>query len=172
MSEVMSKSSVAMKIWDGAQRSERSERSVEPSQAPAAGRGEDARVPDPEVVEKAKRRHFSARYKLRILRQADACERSGELGALLRREGLYWSNLQTWRRQREQGTLEALKPKKRGRKAAQRNPLSAEVKRLERENRQLKRKLEQVEIMLEIQKKVSELLEIPLAKLESEGDDS
>ena len=104
------------------------------------------------MLPKATRRRFSAPYKLRILEQADRC-REGELGALLRREGLYWSNLQTWRRQREEGTLQGLAPKKRGPKAKPKNPLSGEVKRLQGENRRLKRKLEQAEIMLEIPKK-------------------
>ena len=75
-------------------------------------------VPDPEVRERAARRRFTAEYKLRMLRQADACTGTGELGALLRREGLYSSHLTTWRRQREEGSLAALSPKKRGRPAA------------------------------------------------------
>jgi transposase-like protein len=69
--------------------------------------------PDPEVVPKAKRRRFSAEYKLRILREADACSEPGEIGSLLRREGLYSSHLSNWRRQRQSGTLAGLKPKKR-----------------------------------------------------------
>ena len=82
-------------------------------------------VSDPEVPARATRRRFSARYKLKILGQTDRCP-SGELGALLRREGLYWSNLQTWRRQRQEGTLQALAPRKRGRKAKLVNPLTPE----------------------------------------------
>ncbi|MFQ5792576.1 MAG: IS3 family transposase [Acidobacteriota bacterium] len=113
---------------------------------------QESPAPDPEVPEKAKRRRYSARYKQRILKEADQCE-PGQVGALLRREGLYWSNLQTWRRQREEGTLAALTPKKRGRKAAPKNPLTGRVKELERENRQLRRKLQRAQIMLEIQKK-------------------
>ena len=73
-------------------------------------------MPDPEVPVKAKRRTFSAVYKLRILEEADNCREPGEVGALLRREGLYSSNLTKWRRQREAGGLDGLKPKKRGRK--------------------------------------------------------
>jgi transposase-like protein len=73
-------------------------------------------IPDPEVVPKAKRRKFSAEYKLRILDESDNCTEPGQIGALLRREGLYSSHLSTWRRQREQGLLEALSSKKRGRK--------------------------------------------------------
>jgi transposase-like protein len=90
---------------------------------------------------------------------------------LLRREGLYWSNLQTWRQQREKGTLKGLTPKKRGPKKPPANPLQPEIKKLERENRQLKRKLQRAEIMLDIQKKASELLGIPLATLDEEEDD-
>ena len=165
-------------IWEGSKRSEgersEPERSGEPSQIAGAeqspGRRE-SRVPDPEVPEKAKRRRYSAQYKRRILKEADQCREPGEVGALLRREGLYWSNLQTWRRQREEGTLAGLTPRKRGRKPAPKNPLAGRVKDLERENRQLHRKLQRAEIMLDIQKKASELLGIPLARLESENEE-
>ena len=72
-------------------------------------------TPDPEVPERARRRQFSASYKLQVLREADACSpHTGALGALLRREGLYSSHLTTWRRQRERGQLEALQPRRRG----------------------------------------------------------
>ena len=122
---------------------ETSERSEEVSKI-AAERSEPEKGPprpDPEVSAKATRRRFSARYKLRILEQTDGCE-SGEVGALLRREGLYWSNLQTWRRQREHGTLQALTPRKRGRKAKPVNPLDHQLRQVQAENRKLKRKLE------------------------------
>jgi transposase-like protein len=148
---------------------EGSERNEETSPLAIVREGR-SRVPDPEVPEKARRRRFSAQYKLRILKKTDACE-AGEVGALLRREGLYWSNLQTWRQQRENGTLKGLAPKKRGPKRPPANPLTTEMKKLERENRQLKRKLQRAEIMLDIQKKASELLGIPLATLEEEEDD-
>ena len=88
-------------------------------------------IPDPEVVPKAKRRKFSAEYKLRILDEADKCTEPGQIGALLRREGLYSSHLTTWRRQRGQGVLEALSPKKRGRKG--KDELEKEVMMLQRE---------------------------------------
>ena len=129
------------------------------------------RRPDPEVPAKATRRRFSARYKLRILEQADGCE-SGEVGALLRREGLYWSNLQTWRRQREHGTLQALTPRKRGRKAKPVNPLDRQLRQVQAENRKLKRKLEKAEIMLDIQKKVSHLLGISLESSNENEEES
>ena len=134
----------------------------------AAGRGTVARVPDPEVNEKAKRRRFSAEYKLRILREADACKGDGDVNALLRREGLYSSHLSSWRRQRDELAKAGLKSKKRGRKAKAEDP---RVKELERENARLQRRLARVETMLEIQKKASELLGIPLNPPESDESD-
>ena len=116
--------------------------------------------PDPEVREKRRRRKFTAKYKLDILEKADACAESGQMGALLRREGLYSSNLTTWRRQREQGLLDAMSPKKRGRKRVERNPLAQEVARLQRENEQLKSKFKKAQTIIEVQKKVSEILGI------------
>ena len=100
-------------------------------------------TPDPEVSEKIFRRKHTAKYKLRILEKADTCTQPGEIGALLRREGLYSSNLTTWRRQRETGQLQALNPKKRGRKEKEINPLTNRVSELEKKtggfNRNLKR---------------------------------
>ena len=116
---------------------------------------------DPEVRENKPRRKFMAKYKLDILRKADACTEPGQVGAFLRREGLFSSNLTTWRRQREQGLLDAMSPKKRGRKKQEINPLSQEVARLQKENERLKRKLKQAETIIEIQKKMSEILGIP-----------
>jgi len=116
-------------------------------------------VPDPEVAEKPKRRRFSAEYRLRIVREADACTQPGEIGALLRREGLYSSLLTSWRRQRDTGALAGLEPKKRGPKSKAVDP---RVKRLEREVSRLKRKLEQAETIIDIQKKVAGMLGIPL----------
>jgi transposase len=116
--------------------------------------------PDPEVLEQKPRRKFTAKYKLDILKKADACTKPGQVGALLRREGLFSSNLTTWRRQREKGLLDAMSPKKRGRKKQEINPLSQEVARLQKENERLKGKLKQAEIIIEVQKKVSEILGI------------
>jgi len=117
------------------------------------------------------KRRFTTTYKLDILRRADACSRPGELGALLRREGLYSSHLVTWRRQREHG----LTPKRRGRKPTSSDP---RVKTLEREkaalataNRRLERRLERAETIIAFQKKVAELLGIPLKPLPSDEDD-
>ena len=94
-------------------------------------------LPDPEVPAKAARRRFTAEYKLRVLTLADACNEPGCLGKLLRREGLYASNLDTWQRQRERGVLTALSPKKRGRKESVRDPLHAENEKLRKENERL-----------------------------------
>ena len=120
-----------------------------------------ATPPDPEVPEKPVRRKFTAEYKLSILAEADRCTKPGEIGALLRREGLYSSVLSTWRRNRRDGTLGALSPKKRGPKVVK-NPLADEVARLEREVERLKRKLQQAETIIDVQKKVSGLLGINL----------
>lgn len=116
--------------------------------------------PDPEVPEKKPRRRFTAKYKLRILEKADACTAPGQLGALLRHEGLYSSYLATWRRQRDQGLLAAMTPKKRGRKAKEKNPLTGRIAQLERENWRLQQKLKKAEIIIEAQKKISEILGI------------
>ena len=123
--------------------------------------------PNPEVRDKAVRRHFTAEYKLRILTLADACTESGSLGVLLRREGLYASNLNAWRGQRERGVLSALTPKKRGRKETVRDPLVAENEKLRRENERVTKRLRQAEIIIDVQKKVSQILGIQLATPES-----
>lgn len=116
--------------------------------------------PDPEVPEKKRRRKFTAKYKLRILAEADACTDPGELGALLRREGLYSSNLTTWRRQRRKGLLTAMAPRKRGRKKAEKNPLAPRVAQLEKDNRRLQQKLKRAELIIDAQKKMAEILGI------------
>lgn len=123
--------------------------------------------PDPEVPEQAKRRRFTAKYKQRILREADACTERGQLGALLRREGLYASHLTTWRRQCDEGSLKGLAPKKRGRKPSK-NRKSKREAQLEGEVRRLRKKLEQAETIIEIQKKVAALLGNPIEGPESD----
>ena len=123
------------------------------------------RVPDPEVPAKAQRRKFTAEYKLRIVREAERCKQPGEIGALLRREGLYSSLLTAWRREVEQGARAALRSKKRGPKARVVDP---RVKELERENSRLRKRLEQAEIIISVQKKVSKLLGIPLESPDDE----
>ena len=126
----------------------------------AAGQNRDA--PDPEVADKAIRRRFSAAYKRRVVREADRCTKPGELGALLRREGLYSSSLRTWRRQHDAGELAGMGSAKRGRKAQPKDGRDKRIAELEREAQRLQRKLEQAETVIEIQKKVSTLLGIPL----------
>jgi transposase len=117
-----------------------------------------------EVVAKAERRRFTAEYKLRVLRDADDCKQAGEIGALLRREGLYWSNLTNWRKQRESGELAGLKGKKRGLHRREKNPLVDRVRELERDNARLKRRAERAEGIVELQKKVSAILGIELGE--------
>jgi transposase-like protein len=114
-----------------------------------------ASPPDPEVIAHAGRRQFTAAYKVRILREADACE-PGQIGALLRREGLYSSHLTHWRQQRDRGLLAALAPHRRGRPA--RAASEQELARLRQENERLTQKLAAAETVIDIQKKVSALL--------------
>jgi transposase-like protein len=116
-------------------------------------------VADPEVPEKASRRKFTADYKLRILKEVETCQHAGQRGALLRQEGLYSSHLTTWRRQAERGTLQALSPRRRGPKARTPNPLMKRVATLERENQHLRHQLKQAETIIEVQKKISEILQ-------------
>ena len=109
--------------------------------------------PESEVTERPKRRRHTAEYKLRILKEADACTNRGEVGALLRREGLYSSHLSIWRSRRNAASMAGLSSKKRGRKAAPVNPLQAKLDQVEREKRVLEKKLAKVYVMLDIQKK-------------------
>jgi len=111
-------------------------------------------VPDPEVPEKTVRRKFTVAYKLRILKEAESCTRQGQIGALLRREGLYSSNLTSWRRQVNQGLI----PKKRGPVTQKADPYIRRNIELERENARLAHKLKQAELIIDVQKKVAELL--------------
>jgi len=126
-------------------------------------------IPDPGVLEKPVRRRFTAEYKLRILREADRSTEAGQLGAVLRREGLYSSHLTAWRKQRNTGTLAGLEPKRRGRKTAPDAPLVAENERLQRDNQRLAARLRQAETIIEVQKKLSEILGIPLPPPDSNG---
>lgn len=146
-------------VSPGAERSadERSEdkRSVAP--------GETKIRPDPEVVAQARRRQFTADYKRRILAEADSAKDSGAIGALLRREGLYSSHLTHWRQQRDLG----LAPRRRG-PQSQRDPLTEEVRKLKRENDRLTQRLARAELIIDVQKKVSSLLGIPLATIDND----
>jgi transposase-like protein len=117
-----------------------------------------SRPPDPEVVPKASRRTFSAAEKLRILNEADTCTRPGQIGALLRREGLYSSHLVKWRRLRAAGQLQALAPQPRGPKPTLPDPLTDELVQLRKENARLQARLAQAELIIDVQKKVAQLL--------------
>jgi transposase-like protein len=119
-------------------------------------------VPDPEVVAQAKRRRFTVEYKLRVLEEVEQCQEAGAIGVLLRREGLYSSHLTSWRRQRAADQLQGLRPKKRGRKP---DPQAAELARLQRENERLKARLGQAETIIEVQKKLCRLLDLPIAEM-------
>lgn len=116
-------------------------------------------VADPEVPEKAVRRRFTAEYKRRILKEVDVCTEPGQRGRLLRREGLYSSNVTTWRRQAERGTLDALSPRRRGPKVQRPDPSVRRIAELEKENQKLKAKLHQAALIIEAQKKMAELLQ-------------
>lgn len=120
---------------------------------------------DPEVVPKAKKRQYTAEYKRRVLQEYEACTEPGARGALLRREGLYSSNITNWRRQRERGELAGLTAKKRGPKV---DPKAVENVRLRRENERLKKRLEQAELIIDVQKKVSQLLGVEIDENEAE----
>jgi len=127
---------------------------------------------NPEVNERPVRRHFDAAYKLRILEEADRCTEPGQLGELLRREGLYSSHLANWRRLREKSSLQSLGAKKRGRKAKRDDATTQELERLRRENQRLAERLRQAETIIEVQKKISELvgLTIPACPSESSAE--
>ena len=125
-------------------------------------------MPNTEVVAKAKRRQYSAEYKLRILRELDTSQGFGETGALLQREGLYSSHLTSWRRQRERGELDGLGSQKRGPKA---DPQAVELARLQRENECLRERLRRAELIIDVQKKVSQMLGVSIAE-DSLGDSS
>lgn len=119
--------------------------------------------PSPELSDRPRRRTFTAQDKLRILAETDRAAETGGIGAILRREGLYSSNLTDWRRQRDAGAIGGLSPAKRGPKAAEPNPLAAELARLQQDNARLTRRLTRAEAIIDIQKKVAALLGIPLA---------
>lgn len=124
---------------------------------------------NPELSDRPRRRTFSAQEKLRILGEADRATEPGAIGALLRREGLYSSALSEWRRQREAGAFQALRPLKRGPKTAETNPLAAALAEMGRENSRLKRRLERAEAIIDLQKKLSAVLGLSLAPIDSDG---
>jgi transposase-like protein len=124
--------------------------------------------PDPEVSATVQRRRFTAEYRFRVLAHADACTHRGDVGALLRREGLYSSLLTKWRRQRETGTLREMRGRRRGPTPRSVDP---RVTQLETENRRLQRKLQRAETIITLQKKVAEILGIPLTPLDDDETD-
>jgi transposase len=132
---------------------------------------ENAGRPVPEVLEKPERRRFTAEYKMRIIEEANACTDKGQVGELLRREGLYASHLSNWRRLRKEGSLASLKEKKRGRKRKQSDVATLELKRLQRENRRLTERLRQAETIIDVQKKVCEMLGIATPQNETDSDE-
>jgi transposase len=161
---VVEEAGVETPTMSGGERSEPERRGggATPALAPVAA--------DPEVSSKGIRRRFSAAYKRRILQEADKCD-SGELGALLRREGLYNSNLTTWRRQRESGELSGLQPKKRGKKPNPDKPLIKENERLRRENMRLEKRLRQAETIIDVQKKLCDVLGLTVPPIEQNEND-
>jgi transposase len=115
-------------------------------------------VAETEVLTKAQRRRFTAEYKRRIVREADRCIAAGDVGALLRREGLYSSLLATWRAARDRGELEGLTPKKRGPKVNPPDPRDKQLVEQLRETARWKKRAERAEALVEVQKKVAALL--------------
>jgi transposase-like protein len=124
------------------------------------------------ILNRPKRRRFTADYKLKILAEAEACKGTSQVAAMLRREGLYYSSLKEWRDAQAAGGLNALEPSRSGPKAKERNPLEGRVKQLEKENRALERKLKRAEWILEISKKGAELMEKMALGPQFENDDS
>ena len=127
-----------------------------------AAAGSVIRPEDVEVSSKAQRRRFTAEYKREVLRKAEACKQWGEIGALLRAEGLYSSQLTSWRQAQERGEMTGLAPKKRGRKPAPPDPRDKKIVELERQNARLTARAERAEALVEVQKKVASLLGYPL----------
>ena len=133
------------------------------------GSGVKTVVPNPEVPEKASRRSYTAEYKRLILREAEICKEQGQVGALLRREGLYSSNLTAWRRQVERGTLDALSSKKRGPKAQKPDPSVRRITEQEKEIQKLRARLRKAELIIDAQKKIAEIFQLP--RDQKEGED-
>ena len=127
-------------------------------EAPSARAGRPSGRPDPEVVAKPKRRRFTAEYRLRILEEAERCVGAGEVGQLLRREGLYSSHLANWRKARDEGALRGLRSKKRGAKPTTCNPLEPKVRELEAKVARLEKDLHKAHTILDVQEKVAGLL--------------
>jgi transposase len=139
------------------------------STAALRGSGVKTVVPNPEVPEKASRRSYTAEYKRRIIREAEDCKELGQVGSLLRREGLYSSNLTAWRRQAERGTLDALSSKKRGPKVRKPDPSVRRIAEQEKENQKLRARLRKAELIIDAQKKIAEIFQ--LSRDQKDGED-
>jgi transposase len=157
----LSKPRLSSPQWSEPERSEGERNGGDDNHATAS-----APVPDPEVSARPTRRRFSGPYKAQVVEEAGRCNQPGQIGALLRREGLVSSQLTLWRRQYRQGILKALRDDKRGRKPIH-DPRDRELDRLRRENARLTKKLQQAETIIEIQKKVAALLGNPVETAES-----
>ena len=138
------------------------------STAVLRGSGVKTVVPNPEVPEKARRRSYTAEYKRLILREAEVCKEQGQVGALLRREGLYFSNLTAWRRQVERGTLDALSSKKRGPKARKPDPSVRRITEQEKEIQKLRARLRKAELIIDAQKKIAAIFQLSSDQKEEE----
>jgi len=155
--------------WSEGERSETSRNGGAPIPA-AAPESKVPDIADPEVESKPRRRQFPASYKRRILGEADKGG-PGAVATLLRREGLYSSHLTTWRKQRETGEIAGLEPRKRGKKPVPRNPLAAENEKLRRETQRLQKRLRQAETIIDVQKKLCDLLGLTVPPIEQNGGD-
>jgi transposase len=155
--------------WSEGERSETS-RNQGATIPMATSTGGDSGVANSEVSDKAVRRRFTATYKRRILQEADQCGPGG-IAALLRREGLYSSHLTSWRKLRATGEIAGLEPRKRGMKPVPRNPLAGEMQRLTRENQRLQKRLHQAEVIIDVQKKLCDLLGLTVPPIEQSGSD-
>ena len=155
-------SDLGVREWSGGERSEARRNGRAPKSAAV-----DEEAPDPEVLEKPKRRRFSAAYKARIVQEVDVCTEMGQVGALLRREGVYSSQLSEWRKQYRAGGYTALAVSKRGRKQ-KKSAVELENERLRKQVSRLEQRVRQAEAIIDIQKKASEMLGIPLKALEND----
>ncbi len=160
---------IAMNLKPGVAEMEGARRATGVS-ATAALPGTKSFVPNPEVPEKARRRNYTAEYKRRILKDAADCKKQGQVGALLRREGLYSSNLTAWRHQVEKGTLDALSSRKRGPKARKPDPSVRRIAEQEKEIQKLQAKLKKADLIIEAQKKIAEIFQ--LLREQKEGENS
>lgn len=162
---------IAMNLKPGVAEMEGARRATVVSATAALhGSGTQSVVPSPEVQEKARRRNYTAEYKRRILKEAADCKKQGQVGALLRREGLYSSNLTAWRHQVEKGTLDALSSRKRGPKARKPDPSVRRIAEQEKEIQKLQAKLKKADLIIEAQKKIAEIFQ--LLREQKEGENS